>query len=113
MGMTCYDCLHADVCYKIEHYGRNPKGEACKDFYHNTVELNVIDEALRKLDNILIKYDYGSNLTDDEIDYLVHFNVYFAGATMRDLERYNVETIGKILLAESTKKDKPDNRLLW
>lgn len=113
MGMTCYDCLHKDVCYKIEHYGRSPEGEACKNFYHNTVEFNNIDEALRKFDNILIKCDYRPDLTDDEIDYLDHFNVYFAGAIMRDLERYNVETIGKILLAESTKKDKSGNRLLW
>lgn len=103
MGMTCYDCLHKDVCYKIEHYGRSPEGEACKDFYHNTVELNNIDEALRKFDNISIKFDYGSaNPTYDK------------GSIMRNLERYyDAEAIGKILLAESTKKDKPDNRLLW
>ena len=33
---------------------------------------------------------------------------------MRNWERYyDAEAIGKILLTESTKKDKPDNRLLW
>ena len=36
MEPTCYDCLHKDVCYKIEHYGRSPEGEAYRDFYHNT-----------------------------------------------------------------------------
>lgn len=62
-----------------------------------------IDEALRKFDNISIKFDYGSaNPTYDK------------GSIMRNLERYyDAEAIGKILLAESTKKDKPDNRLLW
>lgn len=88
MGMTCYDCLHKDVCYKIEHYGRSPEGEACKDFYHNTVELNDIDEALRKLDNISIKYDYGPNLTDDEIDYLAQWMKFYKSNPAQLLEDY-------------------------
>lgn len=86
--MTCYDCLHKDVCYKIEHYGRSPEGEACKDFYHNTVELNDIDEALRKLDNISIKYDYGPNLTDDEIDYLAQWMKFYKSNPAQFLEDY-------------------------
>lgn len=30
---TCYDCIHLEVCYKIEHYGRDlERNMPCKEF---------------------------------------------------------------------------------
>lgn len=30
---TCYDCIHYDICYKIEHFGRDLETNIpCKEF---------------------------------------------------------------------------------
>ena len=35
--MTCTNCIHKDVCYKIEHYGRDLDGnEPCEHFLDST-----------------------------------------------------------------------------
>lgn len=39
-GATCKDCLHVDVCYHIEHYGRILEtDEPCKHFKHTTADV--------------------------------------------------------------------------
>ena len=45
------------------------------------------------------------HLSNDEIDYVVLFNLYFAEAIMSDMSISDVKALAQILLAESTKND--------
>ena len=40
--MTCTNCIHKDVCYKIEHYGRDlDSNEPCDHFRDSTKMIEV------------------------------------------------------------------------
>ena len=105
--MTCNDCIHKDVCYKIEHYGRDLEGEEpCKDFVSKMIYLNHIDEAIRKFNDLVIKNEK-VQLSNDEINYVVLFNLYFAERIINDMSVSDVKALTQTLLAESTKNDSP------
>lgn len=41
--MTCKDCIHYDVCYHIEHYGRELEtDQPCKDFKPSVNMIEVV-----------------------------------------------------------------------
>ena len=47
--MTCNDCIHKDVCNKIEHYGRDLESEEpCEEYVSKMICLNHIGEAIHK-----------------------------------------------------------------
>lgn len=106
--MNCNNCIHKDVCYKIEHYGRDLESEeACEEYVSKMIYLNHIDEAIHKFNDIIVKSNELSKLTNDEVDYINLFNIDFAKAIMRDINVSDVKILAKILLAESTKNDIP------
>ena len=40
---TCYDCIHCDVCYHIEHYGRHMETEEpCGGFKNKSDFVEVV-----------------------------------------------------------------------
>lgn len=105
--MTCNDCIHKDVCYKIEHYGRDLESEEpCEEYVSKMICLTHIDEAIHKFNGLVMKNEK-SHLSNDEIDYVVLFNLYFAEAIMNEMSISDVKVLAKILLAESTKNDSP------
>lgn len=76
--MTCTNCIHKDVCYKIEHYGRDLDGnEPCEHFLDSTKmipKVPVLDHTVVKGFSGLVKtlhcpncyYDNGTDLEDIE-----------------------------------------------
>lgn len=40
---TCYDCIHYNICYKIEHYGRDLETNiSCKEFIGVSDRVEVV-----------------------------------------------------------------------
>lgn len=105
--MSCKNCIHKDVCYRIEHYGRDLESEEpCEEFVSKMIYLNYIDEAIHKFNDIIVKSNVEfSEVTNDETDYIDLFNIDFAKAIMRNINVSDVKVLAKILLAESTKND--------
>lgn len=105
--MNCNNCIHKGICYKIEHYGRDLENEElCEEFVGKMIYLSHIDEAIHKFNDLVIKNEE-FRLSDDEIDYVVLFNLYFTEAIMNDMSISDVKALAQILLAESTKNDSP------
>lgn len=105
--LNCKNCIHKDICYKIEHYGRDLKSEEpCEEFVSKMICLNHIDEAIHKFNDLVMKNEK-VHLSNDEIDYVVLFNLYFAEAIMNDMSISDVKVLAQTLLAESTKNDSP------
>jgi hypothetical protein len=70
--MICNNCIHKDVCYKIEHYGGDLEGEEpCKEFVSKIIRLNHIDEAIHKFNDLVMKYEK-FQVSNDEIDYIFY-----------------------------------------
>lgn len=112
--LNCKNCIHKDICYKIEHYGRDLESEEpCEEFVSKMICLNHIDEAIHKFDeaihkfNDLVMKNEKVHLSNDEIDYVVLFNLYFAEAIMNDMSISDVKVLAQTLLAENTKNDSP------
>lgn len=104
--MNCNDCIHKDICYKIEHYGRDLESEEpCDEFVNKMIYLNHINEAIHKFNDIIVKSDEFSKLTNDETDYIDLFNIGFAAAIMSDMSISDVKVLAQILWVESTKND--------
>ena len=36
--MTCKDCIHIDLCYLHEHYGKDENDKACKKYFKNKAD---------------------------------------------------------------------------
>lgn len=103
--MSCKNCIHKDVCYKIEHYGRDlESANPCEEYISKMICLSHIDEATHKFNDLVMKNEE-SHLSNDEIDYVALFNLYFAEAIMSDMSISDVKALAQILLAESTKND--------
>ena len=40
---TCYDCIHYEICYKIEHYGRDLETNIpCKEFIGISDRIEIV-----------------------------------------------------------------------
>ena len=101
--MNCDNCIHKDVCYKIEHYGRDLESkEACEEYVSKMICINHIGEAIHKFNDLVMKNEK-SHLSNDEINSIVLFNLYFAEAIMKDMSISDVKALAQTLLAESTK----------
>lgn len=58
--LTCRDCVHYDVCYKIEHFGRDLEtDEICKEFYSNGQWIDIKDRLPNCEDVFLVCRDDG------------------------------------------------------
>lgn len=56
--LTCRDCIHYDVCYKIEHFGRDLETDgACEEFSGNNKWVSVADRLPDSQLNCLVFYE--------------------------------------------------------
>lgn len=103
--MNCNNCIHKDVCYKIEHYGRDLKSEEpCEEYVGKIIYFNHIDGAIHNFNDLVIKNEE-DGLSEDEVQDIVLFNFILAKAIMIDSNVPDTKALAQILLAESTKND--------
>lgn len=56
--ITCNDCVHHDVCYKIEHFGRDLETDkACEQFGGNGKWISAADRLPNAYCNCLVYYE--------------------------------------------------------
>lgn len=56
--ITCNDCVHHDICYKIEHFGRDLETDkACEQFGGNGKWISAADRLPNAYCNCLVYYE--------------------------------------------------------